>query len=450
MSSRRLELELTSARDDGTWTWRAAGAKQPKGVLDSSLLYEGAKVGDVVKAEADIDLDGITITLVVPPAGKKSREEEPNRIVLKGPEREFTPVTSSLVPKHERPRPERRGPRRDGERRDGPPRGDRPQRGGGDRTGRPPQGERGDRAGARTDRPARSERPPRPERPERPARPERARPKRLSPASKHRDAVLETLAPEHRPIAEQALRGGIPAVRRAVDEQNATLKAEGKPEIRAEPLVAIAEELLPRLKTAEWRDRAEAALADVNEIGLRDLRSVVAGADAGARDEDTRALATQLREALERRLNEQRDSWLKEITGALEEGRLVRALRVAGRAPDPSLRFPADLATTLAEAAGAAMSADAPPDRWAAVLEAVAASPVRRSVKPAALPPEPGDALLKLAHSLAGQVPALTKLLGLSMPPPPGAPRRIPPKPTAPTAPAPPPPPASAEPEQTP
>ena len=31
--SRRLEIELTSTREDGTWTWRAAGAKVPKGVV---------------------------------------------------------------------------------------------------------------------------------------------------------------------------------------------------------------------------------------------------------------------------------------------------------------------------------------------------------------------------------------------------------------------------------
>jgi hypothetical protein len=49
----RLEIELTSARGDGTWTWRAAGARQPKGELDGSLLAAGAKVGDVVRVEAE-------------------------------------------------------------------------------------------------------------------------------------------------------------------------------------------------------------------------------------------------------------------------------------------------------------------------------------------------------------------------------------------------------------
>ena len=33
-----MEIELTSTRPDGTWTWRAAGARQPKGELDGGLL----------------------------------------------------------------------------------------------------------------------------------------------------------------------------------------------------------------------------------------------------------------------------------------------------------------------------------------------------------------------------------------------------------------------------
>ena len=66
--SRRIEVELTSTREDGTWTWRAAGAKQPKGELDGGLLYRDAKVGDVVRADADFLIDGIVVTAVLPPA----------------------------------------------------------------------------------------------------------------------------------------------------------------------------------------------------------------------------------------------------------------------------------------------------------------------------------------------------------------------------------------------
>lgn len=253
--------------------------------------------------------------------------------------------------------------------------------------------------------------------------------------------MVESLSPEQRPVAEQVLRGGIPAVRRALDDQNTAAKAAGQPEIKPGPLVTLAEELLPRLKTAEWRDRAEAAMADVDEIALRDLRSVVSGADAAARDDETRSLAVSLREALERRLAMQLEGWLGEITSALEESRLVRALRVASRPPDPAMRLPADAAGRLAEAASTAMAADTPPERWAALLEAVAASPVRTIVKPAALPETPGEPLLHAARQQAGRIPAIAGLLGISMPPPPGPIRRIPPKPTAGARPAPPKPP---------
>ena len=63
--SRRLDIELTSTRDDGTWTWRAAGAKVPKGVLVATLLPNESKIGDVLKIEADFDIDGITVLSVI-------------------------------------------------------------------------------------------------------------------------------------------------------------------------------------------------------------------------------------------------------------------------------------------------------------------------------------------------------------------------------------------------
>src|SRR5919199_156130 len=104
--SRRIDVELTSDRGDGSWTWRAAGAKQPKGVVDGNLLYQGAKVGDVVRAEADFDVEGITILSVVPP--KTAQRKEPERIEVIGTKRDTPGVPSSLAPKGpDRPRRER-------------------------------------------------------------------------------------------------------------------------------------------------------------------------------------------------------------------------------------------------------------------------------------------------------------------------------------------------------
>lgn len=436
---RRIDVELTSARPDASWTWRAAGAREPKGTVDASLVPSGTKVGDVLRAEVEFFVDGITIIALIPPKTKPSR---PHRLEMVARPEE-PGVTSSLVGRRERPerkdRPARpmgaggRG-RRDGDaagtsergRRDAPAANrSSPERGA---TGRPPRPARDEQAPAR-ERTAKPERPGRPHErraPPEPAAPsERSRPKRLAPANRHRAAVLDSLPPEHRPIADQLLRGGIPAVRRAVEEQNAKNRAEGQPEIHTQALVALAEELLPRLKTAEWRDRAEAAAADVDEISMRDLRSVVVGADAAARDDETRLLASTLREALERRSREQREAWIAEVAAALEEGRLVRALRVSSRPPDPSVRFPADLALRLGEAASAAMASDTPPERWAALLDAVANSPVRRSVKPSGLPAQSDETLLQAARQTAGRVPALAGLLGIDMPPPPGPPRPL-------------------------
>ena len=45
-------------------------------------------------------------------------------------------------------------------------------------------------------------------------------------------------------------------VKRSYD---ATRRAEGQPEIKADAILTLAEELLPRLKSAEWHDRAKAA-----------------------------------------------------------------------------------------------------------------------------------------------------------------------------------------------
>ena len=467
---RRIDVELTSARDDGTWTWRAAGARQPKGVVAAALLYEGAAVGDVVRAEADFEIEGILITAVHAPKEKKRSDSA--RLEIIGPPRSEQGVTTSLTGGE---RQRERGPRPGGDRRDrGPGAGPRP-----DGRGRPPRRDApagssaGPTARGRTDRPDRPARPDRPtgertpraDRPQRSAGPARApggdrpsrpahearparsgadpasrppKPKRLAPANVFRAAVLASLAPEEQPIAEQVLRGGIPAVRQAVEAQNARLREEGQPEVRPGPLVAMAEQLLPRLRSAEWRDRAEAAAKAVDEIALRDLRSVVAGADL-ARDDESRLLAGTLRQALDRRIEEHRQRWLAEITGALDEGRLVRALRASARPPDAIARFPAAVAARLVEAAGQALAADTPPDRWAALLDAVVESSVRRNVKPAGLPAGAGEDVLQKARQAVGRVPGLAPLLGIAMPPPPGPPRRPRPPGAGPAIPPPPP-----------
>ena len=106
---------------------------------------------------------------------------------------------------------------------------------------------RSDRArGPRSEQPtngaARPERPrddPRADRPARAGRPASTRATARSPASSamtttHRNALLATLSPEQLPVAEQLLRGGMPAVRAAVELQNKNASAQGRPTIDAD------------------------------------------------------------------------------------------------------------------------------------------------------------------------------------------------------------------------
>ncbi len=166
--------------------------------------------------------------------------------------------------------------------------------------------------------------------------------------------MLESLPVEQQPIAQQLLRGGIPAVRTALHFERERAREAGRPEPSTEGVLALAESLVSRVKAAEWRDRAEAAIKAGDDLAMRDLRSLVSGSDA-ARDEASRDLVVTLREMLERRVEANRVAWADEVTKNLDEGHVVRALRLSSRPPDASARFSAELATRLRDAASAAL-----------------------------------------------------------------------------------------------
>lgn len=376
--SRRLDIELTSNRNDGTWTWRAAGAKSPKGVVREELLGTDLRVGKVFKVEAETDLDGIEVIAVV--AGREKNQKIETLEIL-GSGREFEPVTQKLARRDKGPRKDkgpRRGPKSDG------PRGERPQR----RNFVNP-----------------------PELPKRPAA------KRLKPKRVHRAAILDSLPAEHQAVAERALTGGLKAVRDAVKAQNDQLKKDGKPLIPAEGLVTLAQDLLPKLRVAEWLDKAEAAKADLETLDLRDLRSVVVGSDDPmvVRDESTRVLAAELKAALKSKIESEQSLWLADIAAAIDVQRVVRALKVSSEPPKAGQPFPAELANKLAQAASTALAAEDPQDRWITVLEAVAFSPVRSSVKPAAIPAQPSEALLTTVKRLAPLIPHIAAMFGVTV-----------------------------------
>ncbi|MBT8240723.1 MAG: hypothetical protein KJN63_05805, partial [Acidimicrobiia bacterium] len=365
--ARRIEVELTSTKDADTWTWRAAGARQPKGEVATSLLYPDAKVGDVCKVEAEFHLDGIEVLEVFAPKAKKERTDVLE--LISRPVRDDELVTEVKAPK---------GRGRAGDRDRGRPRRDRSER---------------------SERGAKKSRPPRGDKPSSPAKP---RPTRLKPRRVHRDAVVAGTPEEHRPIAEQLLKGGLPAVRTAV-----------KDDPNAKAIIAIAEGLQPKLSTAEWRDRAEAALADIDKLDLRDLRQVVVAADKGARDDETRAMAAELRESLSRRVESDHAEWLSDLQLAVREERTIRALRLTSRPVKAGSPIPVEIAEPLAAQTVAALGAETFPDRWASVVDALAFSPIRSAVTPAHYPDNLDEHSLDVIRAVSDRVPEIAAHYGI-------------------------------------
>ena len=386
------------------------------------MMPEGAKVGDVLKADLEVSLDGVEITNVFAP-----RPERPGPELLEiiGSGDDGPLVTSQLVPgrsgRDRRGRDSRdRRDRRDRPRRDRDRNRDRDRKG---RGGRSRDGERGRDRSKRRDQ-----------------APRRPRAKRLKAGRAHRKAALQALPDEQRPLADEVLRGGVPGLRQAIDRMNEKASAEGMPKINGDPLIALAERLAPELKAAEWRDRADAALAGMAEIDLRDIRSVVVAADSGARDEEGREIAERLRVGLAERVETEHRKWLAELAQTIAEGRTVRALRLSSRPPKAGTPLPPDMAERLAASASAGLDSETGQDRWETVLDAVAFSPVRTQVTPQGLPANPGDSLMATVKKLASRVPQIAAAFGVEAPAPRG------PKGRRPKRPPPPPPPPAAEP----
>jgi len=297
--SRRIEIEITSLNGDAA-TWRAAGAKLPKGSLATSMLPADARVGAVYRADVDQFMEGMEVLAVLPPKTASPIDPRNERLSLIPTASGDGEVTVTYAPKGRS-----RGPRRDlGDRPDRPARGDRrPRRDEGDRTpsadGAPrerrrserrPDGEggapRGDRRGA-------------PRGPRTGARTPLSGPPVLT---THRNALLATLSPEQLAVAEQLLRGGMASVRSAVEEQNKNATAQGRPTVNAATIESIAVDLLPKTNLANWKDRAGGAISAGRELHLRDLRAVVTSAKTVTLDDEARAQLKELKDALTARL----------------------------------------------------------------------------------------------------------------------------------------------------
>ncbi len=445
--SRRIEIEITSLNGDVA-TWRAAGAKLPKGVLSASLVPGGPVVGNVYRADVEQYMEGIEILSVMAPKTASPVDPRNERIELIPSVKQGPDVVVTYAPKG------RGGPRREGaagrreggpSRREGgpgrresspgrrengparaegaaredaaprPDRAKRPARGPVDRERTPtPDGERPTR-GPRSERPTRGARPPRTERPAGPAQPPMT--------TTHRNALLATLSPEQLPVAEQLLRGGMPSVRAAVAEQNKNATAQGRPTIDPATIDRIAEELLGKTTVALWKDRAAGAIGAGRELRLRDLRAVVTSAKTVSLDEEARAQLKELQTALTARLEHLRTQWNEKLEAAIASGNVKEALTLVARPPDMSTRVSAEVAHKVVTITSEALTAEQDPTLWKEIVALTVDTSIRRNVKPLGIPDD--ESCKAVAIHNAGAIPELAKLLGMKVPPPP-PPTRLP------------------------
>jgi len=420
----RMEIELTSTREDGEWTWRAAGARQPKGSVKADLIPNGSAVGDVLRVEFEQFMDGIDVTSVLPDKGER---ETPEILEILGSGRDEPLVTTRLTGKRTRRRdddgPSRGRDRRNdrgGGRRDGDRRGrqnDTPN----DGKDRRPRSRGDDRSGGKAERNKNRKRSERHPKDLSAAEPQKPRAKRLRPRRTHRKAALAALPDDQQLLARILLRDGVPGVRTAVEAQNKAAESAGEPPIPAPLLLKLAERIHPSLRIADWKDRAEAALTGIDEIDLRDLRSVVVAAEQSARSDEDKALAEQIRTGLTKRVDREHQGWLTDVNSALDEDRVVRALRLSSRPPKAGAPLPSPVMERLASLAAAGLTADTSQDRWATVLDAVSLSPVHARVVPEGLPTEPSKELLAVVKRHSMSVPDIAKAFGIEPTPPPRA-----------------------------
>ena len=421
--SRRIDIEITSLNGELA-TWRAAGAKLPKGVLQAALVPGGPVVGHVYRADVEQDMEGIEVLSVAPPKAASPLDPRNERLELKPVPAKGPDVIVTYAPKG-------RGPRRDGERREGDRR-EGAKRPGERRESRAPRERSDAKPGeeSRTRAPRREgERPTRaPRTGERESRPPRdgaraARPPRGASNAQpplstiHRNALLATLSPEQLPVAEQLLRGGMPAVRAAVEQQNKNATSQGRPTVDPITIDRIAEDLLGRTNLAMWKDRAAGAVGAGRELRLRDLRAVVTSAKTVTLDDEARTQLKELQTALTSRLEHLRTQWAERLEGAINARKVREALELVARPPDISTRVSADVAARVVALVSETLSADLEPATWNELVELAVDTSIRRNIKPAGIPSD--EASRAVAVHNAGAIPELAKLLGMKVPPPP-------------------------------
>lgn len=393
--SRRIEIELTSNKGDGTWTWRAAGAREPRGLISADMIPKGAGISSVFTAEVQSDMDGIAVLAVIETEDTRTA---PETIEVLGTGKRSSGVNF-----------------KGGGRRKGKGRGDGFGSGGfgGDGFGRDQsrqkqQGGRrkGRSGGAGQDRPA-----------------------RLRPARVHRKKWLASVPPEHAALAEQIASGRGIANEKSEASEKGNFSEGGSVEERdgaseqsnaSENASAskkgsvsdkdVSAKLLSEYRMAEWRDRADLVLSNFEKIDLAEIRMLIADADACARTPETRSQAEEARQKLGERTERQHGEWLADLATNLSEGRVLRALRMSGQPPKAGVPLPLDLVKWLTTATAGILTPEAQPDRWEITLQALAVSPVRRLVRPSQPPAVVSPDLTEAVKDLSPRFPHIAAL----------------------------------------
>ncbi len=400
-----IEIEITARSEGESWNWRVVNAKQPRGILPADLLPADTKVGEIFHAEIQSGLDGIDIVSVTKPETLDKKKLSDDTLVIGSKrnfsrkERDYADYTNERDSTADAGSPVRerisakRSSDRNSAKRNMPRRQSDPGRRGSQEKG----GESMGNMGRRHD------------------------PIRRILGTQYRNAVLAQLRPEQLPIAEELLRGGMPAVRERIEKQNEDARRNSKPLIASEPLITMAEELLPSITLANWKDRASAARSLGSDIPLYELRSIVVATNSIDLDEEASELAGVLKTMLHERIEALRTRWEEQITRKIDKGDIIDAIKLSSTPPDRSFKIPGDLAVRLAEIAGNALSPEREEEEWMEIIEAVLQSPVRRNVKPLGLPANATNELRARLYRAAGLIPGVSSLIGLSMPPPPVA-----------------------------
>jgi hypothetical protein len=225
------------------------------------------------------------------------------------------------------------------------------------------------------------------------------------------------LSPEQLPVAEQLLRGGIPAVRAAVELQNKNASSQGRPTVDPTTIDRIAEDLLKTTNLALWKDRAGGAIGAGRELRLRDLRAVVTSAKTVSLDDEARTQLKELQGTLTARVEHLRTQWNEKLEAAITSKNVKEALGLVARPPDVSTRVSADAAGRVVALVSETLSAELDPKVWNEIVELTADTSIRRNVKPLGIPSD--ESSRSVAVHNAGAIPELAKLLGMKVPPPP-------------------------------